>query len=141
METKEYIISEITKALNIPADRLCILASLLGNFILPEHELTEFYKKLNISINLNKTSTEQTIKLIANFVKELPSTELDVVAQKIFGSLNDPRSSKWKQSVQYYINGTKEGFLKYKTTKPTKGTLITIYLFHNFYSIINCNEL
>lgn len=121
LETKEYIISEITKALNIPADRLCILASLLGNFILPEHELTEFYKKLNISINLNKTSTEQTIKLIANFVKELPSTELDVVAQKIFGSLNDPRSSKWKQSVQYYINGTKEGFLKYKTTKPTKG--------------------
>lgn len=109
--------SEVTKALNIPSDRLCILASLLGNFILPEHELVEFYKKLNITINMTKTNSEQTIKTIANFVKELPSTELDVVAQKIFGSLSDPRCSKWKQSVQYYINGTKEGFLTYKLTK------------------------
>lgn len=121
LDTKEYIISEVLKTLNIPSDRLCILAALLGNYILPEHELADFYKKLSITTNLAKTNVEQTIKTLANFVRELPSTELDVVAQKVFGSIADPRCSKLKQSVQYYINGTKEGFLRYKPVKQAKG--------------------
>ena len=116
----------MTKALNVPSDRLCILGALLGNYILPEHDLAEFYKKLNITTNLTKTSIEQTIKTLANFVRELPSTELDVVAQKVFGTLSDSKCSKLKQSIQYYINGTKEGFLRYKPVKPTKGKSITI---------------
>ncbi|KAL2731377.1 constitutive coactivator of PPAR-gamma-like protein 1 [Vespula squamosa] len=120
LDTKEYIIPELLKALNIPADRLCLLAALLGNYILTENNLLDFYKKLNINTNTNKTSIEQTIKTIANFVRELPSVELDVVSQKVFGSLSDPRCSKLRQSVQYYINGTKEGFLHYKPVKPTK---------------------
>ncbi|XP_032680714.1 constitutive coactivator of PPAR-gamma-like protein 1 homolog [Odontomachus brunneus] len=120
LDTKEYILSELTKALNIPSDRLCILAALLGNYILTENDLADFYKKLNISTNINKTSVEQTIKTIANFVRELPSVELDVVSQKVFGSTSDPRCSKLRQSIQYYLNGTKEGFLHYKPVKPTK---------------------
>ncbi|KAI4479427.1 PREDICTED: constitutive coactivator of PPAR-gamma-like protein 1 homolog isoform X1 [Polistes canadensis] len=120
LDTKEYIIPELLKALNIPADRLCLLAALLGNYILTENNLLDFYKKLNINTNTNKTSVEQTIKTLASFVKELPSVELDVVSQKVFGSLSDPRCSKLRQSVQYYINGTKEGFLHYKPVKPTK---------------------
>ncbi|KAL2747304.1 constitutive coactivator of PPAR-gamma-like protein 1 [Vespula maculifrons] len=120
LDTKEYIIPELLKALNIPADRLCLLAALLGNYILTENNLLDFYKKLNINTNTNKTSIEQMIKTIANFVRELPSVELDVVSQKVFGSLSDPRCSKLRQSVQYYINGTKEGFLHYKPVKPTK---------------------
>ncbi|XP_012218409.1 constitutive coactivator of PPAR-gamma-like protein 1 homolog isoform X2 [Linepithema humile] len=121
LDTKEYMLSELTKALNIPSDRLCILAALLGNYILTENDLADFYKKLNISTNvLSKTNVEQMIKTIANFVKELPSTELDVVSQKVFGSISDPRCSKLRQSIQYYLNGTKEGFLHYKPVKPTK---------------------
>jgi len=115
------MLSELTKTLNIPSDRLCILAALLGNYILTENDLADFYKKLNISINHNKTNIEQTIKTIANFVKELPSMELDILSQKVFGSISDPRCSKLRQSVQYYLNGTKEGFLHYKPVKPTKG--------------------
>lgn len=124
LDTKEYIIPELLKALNIPADRLCLLAALLGNYILTENNLLDFYKKLNINTNTNKTSIEQTIKTIANFVRELPSVELDVVSQKVFGSLSDPRCSRLRQSVQYYINGTKEGFLHYKPVKPTKGEVV-----------------
>lgn len=116
------MLSEITRALNIPSDRLCILAALLGNYILTENDLADFYKNNNISTNvLNKTSVEQMIKIIANFVKELPSAELDVVSQKVFGSVSDSRCSKLRQSVQYYLNGTKEGFLHYKPVKPTRG--------------------
>ncbi|XP_029668535.1 constitutive coactivator of PPAR-gamma-like protein 1 homolog [Formica exsecta] len=121
LDTKEYMLSEFTKALNIPSDRLCILAALLGNYILTESDLADFYKNHNISTNvLNKTSVEQMIKTIANFVRELSSVELDVVSQKVFGSTSDPRCSKLRQSVQYYLNGTKEGFLHYKPVKPTK---------------------
>ncbi|XP_050453694.1 constitutive coactivator of PPAR-gamma-like protein 1 homolog isoform X1 [Cataglyphis hispanica] len=121
LDTKEYMLSEFTKALNIPSDRLCILAALLGNYILTESDLADFYKNHNISTNvLNKTSVEQMIKTIANFVRELSSMELDVVSQKVFGSTSDPRCSKLRQSVQYYLNGTKEGFLHYKPVKPTK---------------------
>lgn len=115
------MLSELTKALNIPSDRLCILAALLGNYILTENDLADFYKKLNITINIIKTNVEQTIKTIANFVRELPSAELEVVSQKVFGTVTDPRCSKLRQSIQYYLNGTKEGFLHYKPVKPTKG--------------------
>lgn len=118
------MLSELTKALNIPSDRLCILAALLGNYILTENDLVDFYKKLNISTNINKTSVEQTIRTIANFVRELPSAELDVVSQKVFASTSDPRCSKLRQSIQYYLNGTKDGFLHYKPVKPTKGTVL-----------------
>ena len=109
------------KALNLPAERLCILAALLGNYILSEHDLTDFYKKINPSTN--KMNVDQTVRVVANFVKDLPLIELDDVAQKIFGSLTDPRCSLFKQSVQYYVNGTKDGFLHYKPIKPTKGNL------------------
>ncbi|XP_015437521.1 PREDICTED: constitutive coactivator of PPAR-gamma-like protein 1 homolog isoform X1 [Dufourea novaeangliae] len=120
LDTKEYILPELLKALNIPSDRLCLLAALLGNYILNEQDLADFYKKININTNLNKVNVEQTIKTIASFVKDLPSVELDVVAQKVFGALSDPRCLKLRQSVQYYINGTKDGFLHYKPVKQNK---------------------
>ncbi|XP_012257994.2 constitutive coactivator of PPAR-gamma-like protein 1 homolog isoform X2 [Athalia rosae] len=120
LETKEYIIAEFTKTLNISSDRLCTLTALLGNYLLTEQDLADFYKKLNLNTNPNKVTAEQTIRAVANFVKDLPSVELDVVAQKVFGSLSDPRCAKLRQSVQYYINGTKEGFLHYKPVKPSK---------------------
>ncbi|XP_046419982.1 constitutive coactivator of PPAR-gamma-like protein 1 homolog isoform X1 [Neodiprion fabricii] len=120
LETKEYIISEFTKSLNLPSERLCILTALLGNYLLTEQDLADFYKKLNLNTNPNKVTAEQLVRTVANFVKDLHSVELDVVAQNVFGSLSDPRCVKLRQSVQYYINGTKEGFLHYKPVKPAK---------------------
>ena len=61
------------------------------------------------------------VKTLANFVKNLPSTKEDVVATQVFGSLSDPRCNKLRQSIQYYVNGTKEGFLHYKPIKQLKG--------------------
>ncbi|XP_043280498.1 constitutive coactivator of PPAR-gamma-like protein 1 homolog isoform X2 [Venturia canescens] len=120
LDTKEYMVSELIKAIGIPADRLCIFAALLGNYILTEHDLIDFYKKLNINVGPNKTNVEQYIRAIGNFVKDLPSNELDIVGQQIFGNLTNPKYFKLRQSVQYYINGTKEGFLHYKPLKPAK---------------------
>lgn len=120
LDTKEYVIPELLKSLDITPEKFCILAALLGNYILPENDLTDFYKKLNINTIPNR-NIEQLIKALASFVKELPSTKEDVVAMKIFGSLNDPRCAKLRQSIQYYVNGTKEGFLHYKPLKQMKG--------------------
>lgn len=133
LDTKEYLLPELIKALNIPADRLCIMAALLGNYILHENDLLDFYKKLNISINVvSKAGVEHTVKTLSNFVSELPSVELEVVSQKVFGSVSDPRCLKLRQSIQYYLNGTKEGFfLHYKPTKQVnlpKGTHVVFNL-------------
>lgn len=136
LDTKEYILPEVLKSLNIPSDRLCLLAALLGNYILTETDLADFYKKLNVNASFNKVNVEHTIKTIANFVRDLPSVELDVVAQKVFGSLSDPRCSKLRQSVQYYINGTKEGFLHYKPVKPNRGK---VYLSDRVFSVFLMN--
>ncbi|XP_031778257.1 constitutive coactivator of PPAR-gamma-like protein 1 homolog isoform X1 [Nasonia vitripennis] len=118
LDTKEYLTSELLKGLNLQPERLCILAALLGNHILTESDLADFYKKINP--NPNKINVDQSIRAIANFVKDLPSIELDDVAQQVFGSPTDPKCSIFKQSVQYYVNGTKDGFLHYKPIKPTK---------------------
>lgn len=122
LDSKEYLMSEVTKSLGIPSDRLCILGALLGNYILTEHDLVDFYKKLGISTTgPNKTNIDQSIKTIAGYIKDLPSSDIDSVAEQVFGSLTDNRCIKLRQSVQYYINGTREGFLNYnKTAKAVK---------------------
>lgn len=97
---------------------MCLLAALLGNYILSEYELIDFYNRINV--NLNQTSIEQKLRAIADYVRDLPSIELEVVVQNVFGSSSDPRCSKLRQSIQYYMNGTKEGFLHYKLAKPIK---------------------
>ncbi|XP_066596135.1 constitutive coactivator of PPAR-gamma-like protein 1 homolog [Prorops nasuta] len=123
LETKEYKMSEVIKALNITPDRLCVLAALLGNYILTEQDLASFHKKVITGNNGNKSNGETLIKAVGNFVKDLPSLEIEAVAQQVFGSTSDPRCSKLRQSVQYYINGTKEGFLHYKPEKTTKDVI------------------
>lgn len=58
---------------------------------------------------------ETLIKTIGQFVRDLPTSDVDAACIEIFGDLNDLRAAKLKQAVQYYLNGTKDGFLKYKT--------------------------
>lgn len=62
---------------------------------------------------------DMLVKNVAGFVKNLPSIDnLDSTAVQVFGSSSDKRASKLKQSVQYYLNGTKDGFLRYRP-QPT----------------------
>lgn len=49
LETKEYMVHELPKLLDVPQDRLCLMAALLGGVILSEQSLTDFYKRLGIA--------------------------------------------------------------------------------------------
>ncbi|XP_045446180.1 constitutive coactivator of PPAR-gamma-like protein 1 [Melitaea cinxia] len=115
LETKEYMVHDLPKLLDVPQDRLCLLAALLGGVILSEQSLTDFYKRLGIAQKKQQVPPETLIKTVGQFVKDLPSSDVDAACIEIFGDLNDLRAAKLKQAVQYYLNGTKDGFLKYRT--------------------------
>lgn len=60
-------------------------------------------------------------------MRTLPTpTNIDELVQQVFGSNTDKRSTTFKQSILYYLNGTANGFLKY-CTPPGK---------HKFYFVI-----
>lgn len=46
METKEFILDEVAKGLNLNPNRFCVLAALLGNFLLTDADLREFHKRV-----------------------------------------------------------------------------------------------
>lgn len=46
LETKEFILDEVAKGLNLNPNRFCVLAALLGNFLLADADLREFHKRL-----------------------------------------------------------------------------------------------
>lgn len=62
---------------------------------------------------------DDLVRVVADYVRALPNSDLDAIATDLFGNPNDNRSARFKQSVQYYVNGTKDGFLKYKTATGT----------------------
>ncbi|XP_045765147.1 constitutive coactivator of PPAR-gamma-like protein 1 isoform X2 [Maniola jurtina] len=115
LETKEYMVHELPKLLDVPQDRLCLMAALLGGVILSEQSLTDFYKRLGITQKKQQVPPETLIKTVGQFVRDLPTSDVDAACIEIFGDLNDLRAAKLKQAVQYYLNGTKDGFLKYRT--------------------------
>lgn len=49
LETKEYKIHELPQVLEVPQDRLCLVAALLGGTILSEQSLMDFYKRLGVT--------------------------------------------------------------------------------------------
>ncbi|XP_060800923.1 constitutive coactivator of PPAR-gamma-like protein 1 isoform X4 [Amyelois transitella] len=115
LETKEYMVHELPRVLDVQQDRLCLMAALLGGTILSEQSLTDFYKRLGITQKKQQVPPETLVKSVCQFVRDLPSSDIDVACTEIFGDLNDLRAAKLKQAVQYYLNGTKDGFLKYRT--------------------------
>ncbi|CAG9769905.1 unnamed protein product [Ceutorhynchus assimilis] len=114
IETKEYMLSSMTKALNVTQEQICIMAALLGNFLLPEIELQDLYKRINLVKN-EENNPENTVRTLADFVRFLPppSSNMDDLVISVFGSLDDKRAARFRQSVQYYLNGTASGFLRY----------------------------
>lgn len=115
LETKEYMVHELPQVLDVPQDRLCLMAALLGGTILSEQSLTDFYKRLGVSQKKQQVPPETFVKAVCQYVKDLPSSDVDAACIDVFGDLNDLRAAKLKQAVQYYLNGTKDGFLKYRT--------------------------
>ncbi|KAK6635083.1 hypothetical protein RUM44_000332 [Polyplax serrata] len=123
IETKEFLISQLAKGLELTVEKLCILAALLGNYLLSEQQLSQFHKKIGVSPS--KNPLDQTIRSVAAYVKTLENTEnLEALAVEIFGPGNTGIQKKrqaFVECVQYYLNGTKDGFLKYSSKKSTKG--------------------
>lgn len=121
LETKEYIMDEIAKNLDLNPNRFCILAALLGNHILPDEDLYSFYIELLSRADPSKPAKltpENAIQAAVDFVRNLPSVDnLDEVGEVIFRNSKGNKLelvSKFKQCVQYYLNGTNDGFLKYR---------------------------
>ncbi|GFY43068.1 constitutive coactivator of PPAR-gamma-like protein 1 homolog [Trichonephila inaurata madagascariensis] len=102
LETKEYILNEVTRCLNLHPSRICIVAALLGNHILSESDLATFHRSLCPDTK-GKVSSNALIKAVVDYIRNLPSVDdLNEVAWQVFGSNNDERCEKFKQCVQYY---------------------------------------
>lgn len=57
------------------------------------------------------------MRAVAAFVRELPSVDnLESVGAKVFNSTTDGRVNRFKQAVQYYMNGTRDQYGRYKNS-------------------------
>lgn len=76
---------------------------------------------LTCIVFLLQNPLDQTIRSVAAYVKTLENTEnLEALAVEIFGPGNTGIQKKrqaFVECVQYYLNGTKDGFLKYSSKK------------------------
>lgn len=59
LETKEYMLNELTKSLQITQEQVCVMAALLGNFLLPRSELHDLYKKINWTFPKESASSQR----------------------------------------------------------------------------------
>ncbi|KAL0276882.1 UNVERIFIED_CONTAM: hypothetical protein PYX00_004350 [Menopon gallinae] len=125
IETKEFLISHLAKGLGLSTEKLCILAALLGNHLLLEKELASFHTSIDVCPS--KNPLEATVRGVAAYVKTLENTDnLEALAVHIFGNGVDQAQKReaFVESVQYYLSGTKEGFLKYKPRKGRKSKIL-----------------
>ena len=71
---------------------------------------------------------ENIVSEVATFVRALQTIDnLVEIGTTVFGSATDSRVQKLKESVQYYVNGTKDGFLRYWPSALGKKFNITHY--------------
>ncbi|XP_076310626.1 constitutive coactivator of PPAR-gamma-like protein 1 homolog isoform X2 [Tachypleus tridentatus] len=115
LETKELILDEVARTLNLNPNRFCVFAALLGNYLLTEEDLTPFHHVLCPDQPKDKPIPPETlIKAVVDFIRGLPSVDnLEAVGTQIFGAVGQNKIQKFKQCVQYYLNGTKDGFFHY----------------------------
>jgi len=75
------------------------------------------------------------MRAVASFVRELPSIDnLDVVGAEVFSSSTDGRVSRFKQAVNYFLNGTRDHYGRHKNATLSKTLLISLRLLeHSLY--------
>jgi hypothetical protein len=73
---------------------------------------------------------------VASFVRELPSIDnLESVGAKVFNSTTDGRVNRFKQAVNYFLNGTREQYGRHKNatlrnfTSEDKDSIIHLIFF------------
>ncbi|XP_050534475.1 constitutive coactivator of PPAR-gamma-like protein 1 homolog isoform X2 [Daktulosphaira vitifoliae] len=116
LEAKEYIVSRLIEDLKLNKDKLCALLSLLGNFVLPQHELFDYYKRCGINQIVSKVIGEEIVKKIVDSLQDLPPIKNNFVevATHILGHKDDKRVPKLAKSMQYYLNAIIENSAKSK---------------------------
>jgi hypothetical protein len=63
------------------------------------------------------------VKQLAEKIKDLQNVDnIEDTAISILGSSTDSRLPKLKQSIQYYLDGTKDGFLRYRPSTTGKNS-------------------
>lgn len=71
------MIGELTKTLKVTQEQVCIMAALLGNFLLPESDLQDLYKKLGLTkVPADNVSTSSCITPIFLIVLLMSMTAL-----------------------------------------------------------------
>ena len=62
---------------------------------------------------------------MAAFVRELPSIDnLESVGAKVFSSTTDGRVNRFKQAVNYFLNGTRDAYGRHKNATLCKSSLL-----------------
>lgn len=115
LETREFILDEVARSLNLHPHRFCVLAALLGNYLLSEEELAPFHRSLCPEAKGKVIPPETLIPAVVGFVRGLPSTEdLDALGARVFPGAPREKVQRLKNCVHYYLNGTRDGFLRYR---------------------------
>lgn len=61
------------------------------------------------------------MRAVAAFVRELPSIDnLESVGAKVFNSTTDVRVNRFKQAVNYFLNGTRDSYGRHKAATLCK---------------------
>ena len=115
--TTEYLIDDVCKNLDLNPNRFCLLATLLGNHIVPSAELAEFHARLAPEIKQAtgkyNVGFDRVIRAVINYIRALPTIDdYETLGRDVFGDSKDPRIVRLRQSVKYYLYGSKEGYVK-----------------------------
>jgi len=118
VETKEILMDEVAKELDLNPNRFSLMAGLLGNHVVTEKDLADFHKKL---VPDDEKDAKAVIKGVVDYVRSLQTVE-DVAAlgAQIFGSGTDFRVKKLQDVVEYYNNGTEDGYKKFIPSRRKK---------------------
>ncbi|ELT95705.1 hypothetical protein CAPTEDRAFT_222688 [Capitella teleta] len=125
LETKEYMMDDVAKTVDLHPQRFCVLAALLGTHILGVNELQEFYCRLccrSVPAEMSKVPAVEVLRAVLTYVRGIDSIDdLDAVGKDVFNNCMGnaaEKMSRFKQAVEYYMNGTKEHFNKFLRHKP-----------------------
>lgn len=122
VETREIVMDEVARTLDLNPNRFSLLAGLLGNHMLTTAELASFHSTLIPDLDADKDGrTVRITKAVVDYVRSLQTVD-DVVSlgAEIFGSSEDPRVRKLKDVVEYYNSGTEEGYRKFIPSRRKK---------------------
>jgi len=122
VETKEIIMDEVAKGLDLNPNRFSLMAALLGNHVLTETDLEAFHQKLLPRREGEKEERSHVvIRAVVDYVRSLQTVDdVEALGTQIFGSATDPRMKKLKDVVEYYNNGTEDGYKKFVPSRRKK---------------------